>query len=49
VETVTVVASRTGTMGVSEMEFLTGLAIVVAALAGMLLMRVRRARQAPHA
>jgi hypothetical protein len=49
VETVTVAATRTGAMSLSEMELLTGLAIVIAALAGMLLVRVLRTRQEPHA
>jgi len=49
VVTVTVAASRSSAFPLSEMEVLVVGAIVIAALAWLVLARVRRARQQPHA
>jgi hypothetical protein len=48
VETVTVVASRHGSLGLSEAEILIGSALLVALLAWTVL-RHLRGRQQPHA
>jgi len=48
VETITVAASRS-TLSLSEMQMLVGSAVVIGLLAWMLLTRLRRARQSPHA
>jgi len=44
VETITVAASRSGTFSLSEAEMLVGSAIVIAVLAWMVFMRLRRDR-----
>jgi len=49
VVTVTVAASRSSAFPLSDMEVLVLGAIVIAALAWLVLARVRRARQQPHA
>jgi hypothetical protein len=49
VETVTVAASRGSALSLSEMEMLVGSAVVVALLVWMVLARIRRVRQSPHA
>jgi len=49
VETITVAASRSSTFSLSEMEMLVGSAIVIAVLVWMVLSRVRRDRNPPHA
>jgi len=49
VETITVAASRSSVFSLSEMEMLVGSAIVIAVLAWMVLSRVRRVRNPPHA
>jgi hypothetical protein len=49
VVTVTVAASRSSAFPLSEMEVLVAGAIVIAALAWIVLARVRRARQQPQA
>ncbi len=48
-ETITVAAVRSPALGLSDMEMLIGSAIVIAALAWMVLSRVRRDRHEPHA
>ncbi len=48
-ETITVAATRSSAFSLSEMEMLVGSAIVVAALVWMVLARVRRDRNQPHA
>jgi len=49
VETITVAASRSSVFSLTEMEMLVGSAIVIAVLAWMVLSRVRRDRNPPHA
>jgi hypothetical protein len=51
VPTITVVASRSGAFGLSEMEMLVGSALLIALLAWTVLSRVRhfRGRHEPHA
>ena len=49
VETITVAATRSAEFSLSEMEMLVGSAIVIAVLVWMLLSRVRRDRNQPHA
>jgi len=49
VETITVAATRSSAFSLSEMEMLIGSAIVVAVLVWMVLSRVRRDRNQPHA
>jgi hypothetical protein len=51
VQTVTVIASRSGGFGLSETEMLVGSAILIALLAWTVLSRVRhfRGRHEPHA
>jgi hypothetical protein len=49
VETITVAASRSSAFSLSEMEMLVGSAVVIAVLAWMVLARVRRDRNQPHA
>jgi ABC-type nickel/cobalt efflux system permease component RcnA len=49
VETITVAASRSAEFSLSEMEMLVGSAIVIALLVWMLLSRLRRDRNQPHA
>lgn len=49
VETITVAASRSAEFSLSEMEMLVGSAIVIALLVWMLLSRMRRDRNQPHA
>ncbi len=49
VETITVAASRSAEFSLSEMEMLVGSAIVIAVVVWMLLARVRRDRNQPHA
>jgi hypothetical protein len=49
VETITVAATRSAEFSLSEMEMLVGSAIVIALLVWMLLARVRRDRNEPHA
>jgi len=49
VETITVAATRSVEFSLSEMEMLVGSAIVVAVLVWMLLARMRRDRNQPHA
>jgi ABC-type nickel/cobalt efflux system permease component RcnA len=49
VETITVAATRSSEFSLSEMEMLVGSAIVIAVLVWMLLSRVRRDRNQPHA
>ena len=48
-ETITVAASRSAEFSLSEMEMLVGSAIVIAVLVWMLLSRLRRDRNPPHA
>ena len=48
-ETITVAASRSSVFSLTEMEMLVGSAIVIAVLAWMVLSRVRRDRNTPHA
>ncbi len=48
-ETITVAATRSSGFSLSEMEMLVGSAIVIAVLVWMLLSRVRRDRNQPHA
>ena len=48
-ETITVAATRSAEFSLSEMEMLVGSAIVIALLAWMLLSRLRRDRNQPHA
>lgn len=48
-ETITVAATRSAEFSLSEMEMLVGSAIVIAVLVWMLLARVRRDRNEPHA
>ncbi|HEY0766603.1 MAG TPA: hypothetical protein VGD47_01485 [Steroidobacteraceae bacterium] len=48
-ETITVAATRGSEFSMSEMEMLVGSAIVIALLVWMVLARVRRDRQEPHA
>ena len=49
-ETITVTASRSSSMfSLSEMELLVGSAMVVVVLAWMVLARMRRDRNEPHA
>jgi hypothetical protein len=49
VETITIAASRSSALSLSEMEMLLGSALVVALLVWMVLSRVRRDRASPHA
>jgi hypothetical protein len=49
VETITVAATRSSAFSLSEMEMLIGSAIVVVVLVWMLLSRMRRDRDQPHA
>jgi hypothetical protein len=49
VETITVAATRSSAFSLSEMEMLIGSAIVVAVLVWMVLSRMRRDRNQPHA
>ena len=48
-ETITVAATRSNGFSLSEMEMLVGSAVVIAVLVWMLLSRVRRDRNQPHA
>lgn len=48
-QTITVVASRTGGFGLTETEMLIGSAIVIALIAWTVLSRVRHFRGKPHA
>lgn len=48
-ETITVVASRSGGFGLTEMEMVVGSAIVIALVAWTVLSRVRHFRGKPHA
>ena len=48
-QTITVVASRPGGFGLSEMEMLIGSALVIALLAWTVMSRVRHFRGKPHA
>lgn len=48
-QTITVVASRSGAFGLSETELLIGSAIVFALVAWTVLSRVRHFRGKPHA
>jgi hypothetical protein len=48
VETITVAASRSSALSLPEMELLVASAVVVALLAWVVLMRVRRERHSPH-
>ena len=48
-ETITVAAARSSEFSLSEMEMLVGSAIVIAVVVWMLLARVRRDRNQPHA
>lgn len=48
-ETITVVASRSGGFGLTEMEMVVGSAIVIALVAWTVLTRVRHFRGKPHA
>ena len=48
-ETITVAATRSSEFSLSEMEMLVGSAIVIAVVVWMLLARVRRDRNQPHA
>jgi hypothetical protein len=49
VETITVHATRPSAFSLSEMEMLVGSAIVIVVLAWMVIARIRRDRQQPHA
>jgi ABC-type nickel/cobalt efflux system permease component RcnA len=49
VETITVAATRSAEFSLSEMEMMVGSAIVIVLLAWMVLSRVRRDRNQPHA
>jgi hypothetical protein len=49
VQTITVVASRGGVFGLTDLEMLIGSAIVIALLAWTVLSRVRHFRGKPHA
>lgn len=48
-ETITVAASRSSALSLSEMEMLVGSAVVAALLVWMVLARIRRVRHSPHA
>ena len=48
-QTITVVASRGGAFGLTDLEMLIGSAIVVALIAWTVLSRVRHFRGKPHA
>ncbi|HUL46634.1 MAG TPA: hypothetical protein VLV25_06020 [Steroidobacteraceae bacterium] len=48
-QTITVVASRTGGFGLTETEMLIGSAIVIALVAWTVLSRVKHFRGKPHA
>lgn len=48
-QTITVVASRSGGFGLTEMELLVGSALVIALVAWTVLSRVRHFRGKPHA
>jgi hypothetical protein len=48
-ETVTIAASRSGPLGVSETQLLVGSVVLIAVLAWMVLARIRRDRHEPHA
>ena len=48
-ETITIAATRSAEFSLSEMEMLVGSAVVIAVLVWMLLARVRRDRNQPHA
>ena len=48
-ETITIAASRGSALSLSEAEMLMGSALVIGLLAWMLLSRLRRDRQQPHA
>ncbi|HEY2807800.1 MAG TPA: hypothetical protein VGI91_03315 [Steroidobacteraceae bacterium] len=47
-QTITVVATRSSALSLSEMEMLVGSAIVIGALVWMVLTRVRRDRHEPQ-
>jgi len=49
VQTITVVASRSGAFGLTDFEMLIGSAIVIALIAWTVLSRVRHFRGKPHA
>jgi len=49
VPTITVVASRTGVFGISDVELLIGSALVIALIGWTVLSRVRHFRGKPHA
>jgi uncharacterized membrane-anchored protein len=49
VETVTIAASRSSSLGVSETQLLVGSVVLIVVLAWMLLARIRRDRHEPHA
>jgi hypothetical protein len=48
-QTITVVASRSGGIGLTEMEMLIGSALVIALVAWTVLSRIRHFRGKPHA
>jgi hypothetical protein len=48
VQTITIVATRSSALSLSEMEMLLGSAIVIGALVWMVLSKVRRDRQEPQ-
>ena len=48
-ETITVVASRSGGFGLTEVEMLIGSAVLIALVAWTVLSRVRHFRGKPHA
>jgi hypothetical protein len=48
VQTITVVATRSSALSLSEMEMLVGSAIVIGALVWMVLARMRRDRHEPQ-
>jgi len=49
VQTITVVASRSGAFGLTETELLIGSAVVIALVAWTVLSRVKHFRGKPHA
>jgi hypothetical protein len=49
VQTITVVASRSGGFGLTEMEMLVGSALVIALVAWTVVSRVKHFRGKPHA
>jgi hypothetical protein len=48
-QTITVVASRSGAFGLTEMEMVIGSALVIALVAWTVLSRLRHSRGKPHA